>query len=81
MSAHLPYYLNESILKDLCQRAITEDVGSGDATTLAVVPAQQTTVAHFIPRQQCVVAGLPILEILFRELSSDVEFIQHFQDG
>lgn len=81
MSAHLPYYLNESILKDLCQRAITEDVGSGDATTLAVVPAQQTTVAHFIPRQQCVVAGLPILEILFRELSSDVEFTQHFQDG
>lgn len=81
MSAHFPYYLNEAIIRDLCQRAITEDVGSGDATTLAVVPAQQTTVAHFIPRKPCVLAGLPILEILFRELSSDVEFVQHYQDG
>ena len=81
MSAHLPYYLNESILRDLCQRAIAEDVGGGDATTLAVVPPQQSTVAHFIPRKPCVLAGLPILRILFQELSSDVEFTQHFQDG
>ena len=81
MSAHLPYYLNESILRDLCQRAIAEDVGGGAATTLAVVPPQQSTVAHFIPRKPCVLAGLPILRILFQELSSDVEFTQHFQDG
>ena len=81
MSAHLPYYLNESILRDLCQRAIAEDVGGGDATTLAVVPPQQSTVAHFIPRKPCVLAGLPILRILFQELSSDVEFTQHFQHG
>lgn len=77
----LPYYLNESIIRDLCQRAITEDVGSGDATTLAIVPPDQTTTAFFITRQECVVCGLPILQALFAELSADVDFEPYVHDG
>lgn len=84
MSSHtltLPSYLTEANIRELCQRAITEDVNSGDATTLAIVPPDQTTSAFFIPRSQCVIAGLPIIQILFQELSADVEFTCYACDG
>jgi nicotinate-nucleotide pyrophosphorylase (carboxylating) len=81
ISSPLPYYLNENIIRELCQRAITEDVGNGDATTLAIVPPEQTTTAFFIPRKPCVICGLPILETLFAELSADVKFEAYVHDG
>jgi nicotinate-nucleotide pyrophosphorylase (carboxylating) len=65
----------------MCQQAITEDVGSGDATSIAIVPPDQTTSAFFITRKPCVIAGLPMLEVLFRELSADVEFTPYVHDG
>ena len=77
----LPSYLTESVIRDLCQRAITEDVGSGDASTLAIVPPEQTVTASFIPRKPCVIAGMPILKILFGELSADVDFEVKVADG
>ena len=30
--------LNEQMLENLCRTALAEDVGTGDATTLAIVP-------------------------------------------
>ncbi len=73
--------LNPKQLQILCQQAIAEDVGSGDATTLAIVPASRKTSAHFINRQECVCAGMPVVKTLFQELSSDVALIQHVQEG
>lgn len=81
LTSPLPSYLNESIIRDLCCRAITEDVGNGDATTLAIVPPEQTTTAFFIPRTDCVICGLPILQVLFAELSADVQFEAYVRDG
>lgn len=73
--------LNRSQLQLLCQQAIAEDVGSGDATTLAIVPPEHQTVAHFVTRQECVCAGMPVIKTLFQELSSDLELIQHTPEG
>lgn len=73
--------LNQKHLQILCQQAIAEDVGSGDATTLAIVPATHKTKAHFINRQECVCAGLPVIKTLFQELSSDLELTQHTAEG
>jgi nicotinate-nucleotide pyrophosphorylase (carboxylating) len=77
----LPHYLNVDTIRAMCQQAITEDVGSGDATSIAIVPPDQTTSAFFITRKPCVIAGLPMLEVLFRELSADVEFTPYVHDG
>ena len=77
----LPAYLTEAAIRDLCQRAIAEDVGPGDASTLAIVPPEQTVTASFVPRRPCVVAGMPILKILFAELSADVDFQVRVEDG
>ena len=73
--------LNPKQLQILCQQAIAEDVGNGDATKMAIVPASRKTSAHFINRQECVCAGMPVVKTLFQELSSDVALIQHVQEG
>ena len=73
--------LNQRQLQTLCQQAIAEDVGSGDATTQAIVPAGLKTTAHFINRQECICAGMPVVKTLFQELSNDLELIQHVQEG
>lgn len=64
--------LNATLLQALCRQVIAEDVGSGDATTLAIVPADLQIEAHFVARQECVCCGLPVVAALFRELAADV---------
>ena len=55
-------------IEGLVRRAIAEDVGSGDATTTAIVPAGTPAKAHVIARQALVCAGLPIAENVYRAL-------------
>jgi len=61
--------------------ALAEDVGSGDATTLATVPEEATARAAMVAREPLTVAGLDFAESAFRELSSEVRFERQVQDG
>jgi nicotinate-nucleotide pyrophosphorylase (carboxylating) len=69
------------MLRNLCRVALAEDVGSGDATTLAVVPENLQVSAKMVTRQDCVVAGLPLAETLFHELDSTLSFEACVEDG
>jgi len=64
--------LNPAALRSLVREALTEDIGSGDATTLAVVPERLTVVAHLNAREACRVAGLPLVQAVFAELDPAV---------
>jgi len=59
---------NSPYIDDLLKRALEEDLGSGDATTAAVVPLRASAVAHILARQTLVCAGLPMAERVFRSL-------------
>ena len=50
--------------------ALAEDLGRGDATTLATVPAGSRSVALMNAREPLVVAGLKFAEIAFREVAA-----------
>lgn len=52
--------------------ALAEDIGSGDVTTLATVPASAKIVAVLRAREPLVVAGLAFAETAFRQLSPSV---------
>src|ERR1041384_2437856 len=56
-------------IKDAVRRALEEDIGSGDATTLAIVPENQMARAAVVAREECVVAGIALAETAFAELS------------
>ena len=61
--------------------ALAEDVGPGDATSLATVPAVATARARIIARAPLVCAGLPIAERVFRELDPAMEIELLARDG
>lgn len=53
------------ITHDVVARALREDVGHGDLTTLALIPAEAQGAARFVLREQAVLAGLPVLAAVF----------------
>ena len=63
------------------QRALAEDVGDGDITTLATVPEAARAKAVMIAREPMVVAGLPVAEAVFRGLSPQTQIEQGAKDG
>jgi nicotinate-nucleotide pyrophosphorylase (carboxylating) len=53
---------------DLVRRALAEDLGRGDLTTAATVDAGVEGSAVLATREACVVAGLPLVEVVLGEL-------------
>ena len=66
----------EPEIRELILRALAEDVGSGDATTLALVDAEATASARIVARHEVVPAGMGIAAEVFRtadpELKADI---------
>lgn len=63
------------------KRALAEDIGSGDVTTLATVPAHLQVRAVMRARETLVVAGLEFAVAAFRQLSRKVKIEKMVQDG
>jgi nicotinate-nucleotide pyrophosphorylase (carboxylating) len=72
---------HSSEIDELIRRALREDIGPGDATTHATIPAAARAHARVIARAPLVCAGLPIVERVFRELDTNVEIELLAQDG
>jgi nicotinate-nucleotide pyrophosphorylase (carboxylating) len=67
--------------REVVRRALIEDVGRGDITTEATVPAGRNGSAGIITRQDGVVAGLPVAAIAFQLLDPLVIFEALVADG
>ena len=61
--------LSAAEIRQAVKLALAEDIGSGDATTLATVPETATAKAVLRAREPLVVAGLAFAEAAFTELS------------
>jgi len=73
--------LDPAVVKDVVARAVEEDTGSGDITTLALVPSTEEAEAEIVAKEDCVVAGLPVAEAVFGHLDARVKFETRVQDG
>jgi len=60
---------------------LAEDLGDGDVTTEAVVPADARLEASLLLKEDGVVCGLAIAEAVFHELDPEVEFEPLVHDG
>jgi len=67
--------------KTLIRLALNEDVRTGDYTSLWTLPAEQVQTAKLIAKERGVVAGLPIIELVFAELGGKVKVETYIQDG
>jgi nicotinate-nucleotide pyrophosphorylase (carboxylating) len=72
---------NAPYIDDLVRRTLDEDIGSGDATTAATIPARALARAHILARQTLICAGLPIAEKVFRALDPEIRVTSPHNDG
>lgn len=68
-----------SVFDNLVRQALSEDIGAGDITTIALIPEEERAQAVIVARQKLVVAGLPLAEMVFTSL--DPEINCHIQVG
>jgi nicotinate-nucleotide pyrophosphorylase (carboxylating) len=73
--------LSVAEIRQAVQAALAEDIGSGDATTLATVPAAATARAVMTAREPLVVAGLEFAVAAFRGLDLVVKIKRTAKDG
>jgi nicotinate-nucleotide pyrophosphorylase (carboxylating) len=66
---------------NLVRRTLEEDVGTGDVTVLATVPALAAGRARILAREPLVVAGLPLVEMVFAALDPAVRVEFLAKDG
>lgn len=63
------------------RRALAEDLGKGDVTTLALVPAQARARARLVARAPLTVAGLDFAVTAFQMLDRRVRVLERLGDG
>jgi nicotinate-nucleotide pyrophosphorylase (carboxylating) len=65
--------MHESFLP-LVKFALSEDVGTGDVTTLNAVPSNVGARAAIVAKQPGVVSGIDIAAMTFRQVDASVKF-------
>ena len=73
--------MNQTRAAQIVADALAEDIGDGDITTEAVVPAGASASAEIISHQSGLLAGLPVAEIVFKQLNSSLDFLPLLHDG
>jgi nicotinate-nucleotide pyrophosphorylase (carboxylating) len=73
--------LNQEDIDRVVQGALAEDVGSGDATTLALVPADARCRAELLLEEPGVVCGVPVAAAVFRALDPSVTVEAKLEEG
>lgn len=73
--------LHDFIVEEHVKNALKEDIGFGDITTDYLVPKDERITAKLNTRQDGILCGIDIVEIVFKTLSSDVKIQKFFADG
>lgn len=61
-------------IQAIIQTALLEDLGSGDISSEAVVPAESESQAHLLLKEAATIAGLEIFELVLRCLCPELKF-------
>src|SRR5262245_47433919 len=77
----MPDALDPTSYRELVTRALAEDTGSGDITTLATVPEHVHADAVIIAKGSLVLAGLDVVCEVFAQCDPRVVFSPRHQDG
>jgi len=73
--------LNADEVRRAVQAALSEDIGTGDVTTQALISEKAVAKAVIVGREPFIVAGLALAEAVFRELCAEIEISRVSEDG
>ena len=71
----------EALIQDFIERALAEDIGDGDHTSLACIPADDRSVANLLVKDPGIIAGLAIAERIFLHVDPTAELNFNLKDG
>ncbi|MEL7247016.1 MAG: carboxylating nicotinate-nucleotide diphosphorylase [Bacteroidota bacterium] len=71
----------EAQIQNFVERALAEDVGDGDHTSLACIPADDRSVANLLVKDPGIIAGLAIAERIFLHVDPSAELTFNLKDG
>jgi nicotinate-nucleotide pyrophosphorylase (carboxylating) len=68
-------------IDEIIEQALLEDIGDGDHTSLATIPAKSTGTAQLVAKEDGILAGIQIAEKVFHKVDPSLEFTSLMQDG
>jgi nicotinate-nucleotide pyrophosphorylase (carboxylating) len=71
----------DQYFKNLIEHALAEDLGPGDVTSEATIPADSTSAAVILVKQHLVLAGIDAAREVFHQLDPSIEFTPFAKDG
>lgn len=74
-------YLNRESILEIVERALIEDLGDGDHTSLATVPEQGHGKARLLVKDDGVLAGVELAEIIFKRVDPNLQMEVLIKDG
>jgi nicotinate-nucleotide pyrophosphorylase (carboxylating) len=72
---------DSAIIREAAARALGEDRGPADITTLACVKFETKSSARIFAKESCVLAGMPVAEQVFREQDATLVLTARATDG
>ena len=73
--------LTNPLVTQIIDIALNEDVGTGDITTETTIPADKKAYGRFIAKENMVICGLEVAELVFHKVDKDIEFKSNCKDG
>jgi len=68
-------------INEIIERAILEDIGDGDHTSLATIPDDATGRARLLVKETGILAGVKVAEQVFYMIDPEIKFVLLLQDG
>ena len=73
--------LHDFIVEEHVKNALKEDIGFGDITTDYLIPEDEVITAKLNTRENGILCGIDIVEMVFKTLSKEVRVEKYFKDG
>ncbi|MDD2381938.1 MAG: carboxylating nicotinate-nucleotide diphosphorylase [Mariniphaga sp.] len=67
--------------EQLFEMAFTEDIGDGDITTNNLIPPDSNKTAIFVAKEEGIIAGLPVTEMVFKKFDKHLIWNEILPDG
>lgn len=76
-----PDYITNTFLRQFIESALAEDIGDGDHSAQASVPADVTSRARLLIKDDGIIAGISLAEEIFKQFDPQLEVELFFKDG
>lgn len=76
-----PAYVTDKVLKQFIKNALEEDIQDGDHSTLSTIPKDLEQSAKLLVKQDCILAGVELAEIIFTTFDKNLKVETFVKDG